>query len=582
MKRGRLLATLVAAAVCLPAGAQQVEVEEFTLDNGMEFLLLPRDEQPNVIAAGWLARVGSVHERPGITGVSHFFEHMMFKGTTTIGTEDPEKDAELREKIAEVGRSLREMHLTTQYRRWRLGEIDDPWDPANDTEKMAQVRDQLRSLMEQQREITFKDEFDEVYTKLGGSGMNAFTMQDMTFYFINVPSNKFELWAWMESDRLRDSVFREFYSERDVVHEERRLRTESTPTGEFREQFNSMFWMASPYHWPVIGWPTDINAYTREQAERYFETYYSPNNLVGVIVGDFDPAEVKPVIRSYFGRLSPGPEPPEVVTLANEQRAEMRMNAECDCQPQIEVRYHAPPFNHKDSFALEMLAEILNGRTGRLYKKMIEGEEIASSASAALDARKYGGMFSVQAETKGDAGPEDLEQAWYDILGDLQENPVSDRELQKVKNRVLADSYRRLQNNFFLLVQLGIYEARGGWEYINERPEKLQAVAAEDIKRVANEYFAEDNRAVAIYTRKEGTEPEDEALLAMEPRVRQMVKQQMSRIREIQDPEMLRSITQQMRQQQGQLPDQFKPAVDYLLDKIDERIENIENQGGGE
>jgi predicted Zn-dependent peptidase len=189
---------------------------------------------------------------------------------------------------------LNELVWTVQYERYLRGEIADPWDQANDTPEMSSLRAQLRELMEEHRGTILKDEYAEIYTKLGGSGMNAFTSEDLTLYLVTVPSNKFELWAWMESDRLNDSVFREFYSERDVVHEERRLRTESTPTGPFAEQFDAMFWQSSPYSWPVIGWPSDLNSYTREAADDYYRTYYQPGNLVGMVVGDFDPGAVKP------------------------------------------------------------------------------------------------------------------------------------------------------------------------------------------------------------------------------------------------------------------------------------------------
>jgi predicted Zn-dependent peptidase len=417
------------------AWAQQVTVESFTLDNGMEFLLLPRTEQPNNIAAGWVAKVGSVNERPGITGISHFFEHMMFKGTTTIGTRDADAEAELMAKQRAVHEKILALVWGSQYERYRAGEIDDPWNPANDTDELKSLRAELKSLMEEHGKTIIKNEFDSIYTRMGGSGMNAFTANDLTFYFINVPSNKFELWAWMESDRLRDSVFREFYSERDVVHEERRLRTESTPTGVFQEQFDAMFWQSSPYNWPVIGWTSDLNSYTREEADRYFSIYYRPNNLVGVIVGDFNPVEIKPVIQEYFGRLTRGEQaPPEVATLEMKQTSEQRLNAECDCQPQVEIRYHTVPFNHADSFELEIMSEILNGRTGRLYKSMIEGRKIASSASTSVSSfggpSKYAGYFSLQAEVKGDADPGQLEQAWYQELEKLQSEPVGERELQ--------------------------------------------------------------------------------------------------------------------------------------------------------
>ncbi len=564
------------AAVCSVADAQSVKVESFTLDNGMEFLLVPRHEQPNVISAGWLARVGSSNERPGITGISHFFEHMMFKGTSTIGTSDAKADADFNRQIAGVGERLRNLALTVQYERWKNGEIDDPWDPANDTPEMETLRTHLKTAMDEHRSVIVKDEFDQVYTNLGGSGMNAFTSNDVTFYFITVPSNKFELWAWMESDRLGNSTFREFYSERDVVHEERRLRTESTPIGAFQEQFDSMFWLSSPYNWPVVGWPSDLSSYTREQAEDYFRTYYSPNNLVGVIVGDFDSEYIKPVIEEYFSRLERGPEPPKVVTLEIEQQAEMRLNAECDCQPQAEIRYHTVPFGHADSFALDMLSQILNGRTGRLYKAMVEGSEIASNAFAGQDSRRFGGAFSFSAETKGDATPEQLENAWYEVLDDIKNNPVSAHELQKVKNGVAADSYRRLQSNFFLLVQLGLNESAGKWEYINEEPARLQQVTARDIMRVAKKYFTKSNRSVASYTRKENAAPEDPELLALDPQFRQVAKANVAQIRNVTDIDQLMTMRAQMETNAPQAPAQFQPVITYLLKALDARIAELE------
>ena len=562
--------------VTTSAPAQQVDAESFMLDNGMEFLLVPRANTPNTIAAGWVAKVGSVNERPGITGISHFFEHMMFKGTTTIGTADAEQDRAFRLKQREVKTRLNDLIWRDQYERYLRGEIGDPWDAANDTDEIAALRAELRQLMDDHAEVIVNNEFDLVYTRLGGSGMNAFTSYDLTFYFINVPSNKFELWAWMESNRLTDSVFREFYLERDVVHEERRLRTESTPTGVFQEQFDAMFWMASPYAWPVIGWPSDLNSYTMEQALAYYDIYYRPNNLVGIIVGDFDPAEIKPVIRAYFSRLERGPqEPPPVVTLEIEQLAEKRLIAECDCQPQVEIRYHTVPFRHEDSYALEMMAAVLNGRTGRLYKSLVEEKDIASSAGAAAGGlgapAKYAGFFSFQAEVKGEATPEDLEQAWYEVLTRLQEEPVEGRELQKVKNQQAADAYRRLEQNFFLLVQLGYYEALGGWEYINEGPKKLQAVTAADIQRVARTYFEPTNRNVAIYTRKAGTAPVDPELAEFNPQERGMIRQILSDMQ----ARSLEELTQTLTQMNGvadQVPPERRPVFEYIIGKIEERV----------
>ncbi len=576
MRRMFLIVTVLLAA---PAAGQQVEVEPFVLDNGMTFLLMPRAEQPNSIAVGWVAKVGSVNERPGITGISHFFEHMMFKGTRTIGTRDPEQDADFMARQTAIKDQLNHLILTEQYQRFRRGEIDDPWDPADDTEAMGSLRDALRDLIQQHRDIIVKDEYAEMYAKLGGSRINAFTTNDQTFYIATVPSNKFELWAWMESDRLDDSVFREFYSERDVVHEERRLRTESSPTGEFREQFEAMFWQSSSYSWPVIGWPSDLNSYTLDQAQDYFQTYYRPNNLVGVVVGDFQPSEIKPLIREYFGRLSRGGRVPAVVTLEVAQKAPMRMSAECDCQPQVEIRYHTVPFNHQDEFALQVLAELLNGRTGRLYKSMVEGAEIAASASANQDSLKYAGSFSFTAEVKGDAKPQDLETAWYELLQRLQDEPVDSHELQKVKNRLAANAFRRLQSNFFLMIQLGIFESMGGWEYINESPAKLQDVTVQDIQRVARDYLTAGNSSVALYHRTAGAEPEDPELAALDPQSRSRVKQMLARLQQRTDPAELEQMAAMIEGSLLMVPDEQRPAMEYVIKKMRQRIQELQDAG---
>jgi len=570
---------LLFLGLTLPLAAQQVAPEVYTLENGMKFLLLPRDTQPNVIAVGWAARVGSVNERPGITGISHFFEHMMFKGTTTIGTSDADRDGMYIREQETVRSKLRATHLDQQYERWKRGEIADPWDQANDTPEMSDMRARLREIQESQKKVIRKNEFDEIYTRLGASGTNAFTSHDLTFYINNVPSNKLELWAWMESDRLQDSVFREFYQERDVVHEERRMRTESTPTGIYQEQFDAMFWQSSPYSWPVIGWTTDLNSYTREQAQDYFETYYSPNNLVGVIVGDFDFDEAYSLIDRYFGRLERGEEPPRVVTLEMPQLAEKRMNVECDCPPQVEVRYHAVPFGHRDEPALEVMAEILNGVTGRLRKSLIEEQRLATSARVIVDSRKYAGSVGFSGECQAGVDPEKLEEAWYGELEKIQSEPVSERELQKIKNQVLASSYRRLADNFSLMIQLGYYEALGDWEYINEFARQLTEVTSEDIQRVAGSYFDPSDRNVGIYRRKAsgGGVAATDPLERFAPEPRAMVRQYLTFLPQM-PLEQVEEMVRKMESQVAEAPPDFKIAIEFMIEKSRERLSAAEEE----
>ena len=499
----RYLATVFLIVASL--AAQRVEVEEFTLENGMKFLLLPREGDPNV-AAGWISKFGSVNERPGVTGVAHLFEHMMFKGTHAIGTRDIERDLEIIEEL-DAHRAEIQAHRAALLEKQRLGLIEDPDDPANRSPEHSALIERFDSLLEEQRDLIVKDEFSQIYTTNGGSGMNAGTTNDFTIYFINVPSNKLELWFWMESDRLARPVFREFYAERDVVREERRLRTDSTPTGKLDEQLESMFWQSSPYGWPVIGWPSDLNAITRAEAMEYFDTYYAPNNLVATLVGNFDVEEVKSFARKYFGRLARSGRPPPVRTREVEQQAEQRLTGHAETRPQASIRFHTVPDAHVDEPALIVLSAILNGRTGRLYKSLVLDQQVAVQAGAGVDGRKYDGSFQVFGVAAPGSSPEGVEKALLAELDLLGREPVGDRELQKVKNQQLAGDFRKLQSKFGLMLQLLTYEALGEWRNINVFSDRIQAVAPQDIQRVAKRYFTETNRTVALYYTKEGAGP---------------------------------------------------------------------------
>src|SRR5437764_1838381 len=256
----------------------------------MKLLLVERHDDPTV-AGGWVAHVGSANERPGITGIAHLFEHMMFKGTRTIGTKDYSQDQQIIAEQEKVREQMR--HEEAQMREaYRGGEIDDLLRPENKTERLKELDKTFADLVAKQRDILVKNEFDRIYTTAGASGMNAFTTADLTGYFITVPANKLELWMWMESERIFHPVFREFYAERDVVFEERRMRTDSTPLGKFEEEAESMFWESVPYSWPVLGWPSDIPAISKAQADEFYATFYSPQNLTLALVGDFKTNDV--------------------------------------------------------------------------------------------------------------------------------------------------------------------------------------------------------------------------------------------------------------------------------------------------
>ena len=506
MLHRRLLTLLGVPLLVASLSGQRVEVEEFTLENGMKFLLLPRAGDPNV-AAGWISKFGSVNERPGVTGVAHLFEHMMFKGTHTIGTKDIDRDIEIIEELDAL-RAQIQSERAVLLEKQRRGLIDDAGNPAHRSARHSELLGQFNKLLAEQRELIVKDEFSQIYTTNGGSGMNAGTTNDFTIYFINVPSNKLELWFWMESDRLTNPVFREFYSERDVVREERRLRTDSTPTGKLDEQLETMFWMSSPYGWPVIGWPSDLDAITRAEAMEYFDRYYSPHNLVATLVGDFDVDRVKELATKYFARLENRDKPPGAVrTREVQQQAQQRLTGHAETRPQATIRFHTVPDAHVDEPALIVLSAILNGRTGRLYKSLVLEQQVAVQAGAGVDGRKYDGSFQLGGVVAPGKTPEDVEKALLAELDLLGREPVGERELQKVKNQQLAGDFRKLQSKFGLMLQLLTYEALGEWSNINVFSDRIQAVTPDDIQRVAKRYFTETNRTVALYYTKEGAGP---------------------------------------------------------------------------
>jgi predicted Zn-dependent peptidase len=465
--------------------------------------------------------------------------------------------------------------------RLRRGEIDDLLRPESQTERYRELDEQFAALVQKQRETIVKDQLDQLYTRNGGEFLNASTSEDWTVYFVRVPSNRLELWAWLESDRLLFPVFREFYSERDVVFEERRLRTESTPLGKFDEELNALFWQAHPYKWPVVGWASDIPMYTLAQAKDYFATYYAPNNLTGVLVGDFRTAEVKPLLERYFGRIPRGrKEPPEVVTLEPVQLGEKRYNAVAETSPTVRVLWKAVPFVHKDQYALDLLSDLLSGRSGRLYKGLVLGRKLANEASAFTDFKKYAGSFGVEVTVKDGQDPAAAEKAIFEEIESLKNGPVGADELQKVKNQAKANAYRRLSQPVFIMFQLLLYEGMGDWRYINDSAAAMDAVTPADLQRVAQQYLTTEGRTVAVFLRKQGPPAtgDDPELGALPAEAQAMVRQNLKQIEAETDAETLRQGIAQMEQMAGQAPPEMKPALDLILKKAQERLAALEGK----
>jgi predicted Zn-dependent peptidase len=563
---------------------QRVEPREVELDNGLTLLLVERHDEPTV-AAGVFYDVGSVNDPHGQSGIAHLFEHMLFKGTRIIGTEDYEGERPLIEQqdrlraemIAEMNR-MRAMK--------RLGQIGDVLDPEQWTQRYTDLKKQYDELLEAQRAYVKNNEVANLYSTNGGARLNAGTAEDFTLYFVQLPANKLELFFWLESDRMANGVMREFYVERENVREERRLRTESTPTGRFEESFEALFWQSHPYGIPVVGWPSEVESITRDDVREFYKVYYAPNNARVVLVGDFDSDGAVKMARQYFGRIPRGPrEPPPVITEEPKPIAERRFNAEAETNPEVRIRYHGVAMAHADEAALEVAGELLSGKTGRLYKRLVTAEDAAiGQPRAGNSARKYAGYFELRATVKEGHTPEEVEQFILEEIDKLGEGEISDHELQKVKNQVLAQSVRRLKSNMGLMMQLGIYDIWLDWTYMNEAPERMLEVTVDDVHRVVVEYFDPKTRTVAIYRTKEGPPSGEEnaelaALLAeIPPEAHGQIKTGLKRIKDSTDLARLQGRLEMMEKvvQSPELTEDQKPMVQFMLKVLKARIAELE------
>lgn len=501
------VAALTAILASVPLAAQDIPVQEHVLKNGLRVLIVERPGKPTV-ATAWAAHAGSANERPGMTGIAHLFEHMLFKGSKSIGTTNITRDLELNRLQDELRTQIRHEEKVLRELE-RRGEIKDATDPKARSGRHQELLERFQKLVKEQQDLLKKGEFDTLYTQIGSPGTNAFTNTDVTCYILTVPANKLEFWCWLESDRLREPVFREFYAERDVVREERRLRTESTPTGKFQEAFNALVWQAHPYHWPVVGWPSDVEAITREQADDFFRTYYAPNNLTLSLVGNLKAAEVLPLLERYFGRIPANPEgAPEVITQEPRQLAEQRMHAEAETTPSANLVWKTPASAHADQAPLDLLAIVLNGRSGRLYRSLVVDQKVATNAAAFHGPRKYAGIFGLNATAAAGRKPEEAEQALRAEIQRLQKDGVTEEELQKAKNQYQANRYRRMEDDLNLAIQLATSDAVAGYRSFLAEPGKAQAVTREDLQRVAAAHLTPQNLNVALYTRKPAAPPQ--------------------------------------------------------------------------
>lgn len=358
------------------------------------------------------------------------------------------------------------------------------------------------------------------------------------------------------------------------------MRTESTPTGKFNEQFLASFWDASTYHWPVIGWPSDIPAISKRQADDFYAAYYQPGNITLILVGDFDGKAAEGLVTRYFGRIPRGAAPPpEVTTTEIESLGEKRYNAEAETNPDVDILWHTVGFGHKDSYPLDVLSELLSTRTGRLYKGLVLGRKVATQVSAGQDSKKWAGLFEIEGEVREGSKPEDVEAAIGEELERLKTELVPAEELQKVKNQFAAAQYRKLSANFPIFMQVLHAEGMGNWKEVNEGDAKIQAVTAEDVRRVAQKYLVRENRAVATFRRKAGAAAEaDPDLAILTPEQLKMVRPMVEGLRKETDPAKLEAQIQQIEARPPAADAERAKLRAIVLKKAKDRLEELQKK----
>ena len=490
-RRFAKLICLVLLAAALPLSGQDLasyekHVTVKTLPNGLTVVLWRRPEAP-VFSFFTLVDTGSAQDPLSKTGLAHMMEHMAFKGTPDIGTTNYAAEKVALEKVEQA---------YAAYEAERIKRV------GQDPQKLAQLQKAWQDAIKDADQYVIRNQFGEVVESHGGVGMNAFTSYDETAYHYAMPSNQIELWASLESDRLMHPVMREFYKERGVVMEERRMSTDSQPVGRLVEQFLGTAFMANPYHRPTIGYASDLQSFSATDAANFFQRYYKPSNMVIGLVGDLDPDKVFPIIEAYFGRIPSGPKPEELTTKEPAQNSVRRVSLHDPSQPFYLEGYHRPDYLSPDDVVYDAISDILsNGRTSRMYRSLVRDKQIAAAAAGFSDwpGVKYGHLYAFYAVPLPGHTNEEMEKAVREEITKLKTQDVSDEELQMFKTRTKADLIRGLASNEGLAQNLATYQTRyGDWRELFRYLERVDKISKADIRRVANQVFNEQNRTIGI------------------------------------------------------------------------------------
>ncbi len=497
---GALIFSFAASLPAQDLKAFEKRVTEFTLPNGLHFIVLERHDAP-VVSFHTYVNAGSVDDPKGKTGLAHMFEHIAFKGTDTIGTTNWPA-----EKVA-----LAQIETAYDALEVEKNKVGTP-DPA----KLKTLQSAVDAAIDKADSFVVPNLYPQIIEENGGVGLNAETQEDSTEYFYNFPANRVELWFYLESARFLHPVTREFYKERSVVREERRMRTESSPDGKLFESMLATAMIAHPYREPTVGWASDIENLRATDAEAFFAKYYRPSNLTIAIVGDVQPAQMKSMATEYFGRIPKGPPPPPVITVEPKQEGQREVKVVSPAQPIELLAYHRPDQQSPDDPVFDVIADILSGgRTSIIYKDIVRDKRLSldAGATATMPGGKYPNLFFFYLVPSQGHTNEENEKELDTVIANFKNTLVDDATLARTKTKTRAGLIRQLDSNAGLAQLLSSYQANyGDWRKLFTSIDDIDKVTAADVQRVAKQYLVPENRTIAVtYRPAQGAAPQGAA-----------------------------------------------------------------------
>ncbi len=486
------MVAICSAAVIFAAGSSAQDMASFekrttvkVLPNGLTLIVCERPEAP-VFSYYTLVNAGSADDPQGQSGLAHMFEHMAFKGTDEIGTINYPAEKLALAKVEETYAAY-----DNEFRK-RVGQ---------DSTKLATLKKSFEDAQITAEKYVVPNAFAQLAEQNGAEGLNASTAEDSTQYFWSMPSNRLELWAYMESGRIGHPVEREFYKERDVVQEERRMRIDSAPIGRMVEQLLATAYVAHPYGRSGVGWESEISQVTATEADAFHKKYYVPSNIVIAVVGDVKASTTMAILERYFDKIPAGPKPAPMTTQEPTQFAEKSVIIREQSQPFYIEGYHRPDYRDPDDAVYDAISDIFsNGRTARLYRSLVRDGKIAVAAEgfSGFPGSKYPSLYAVLGVPLPGHTDEEVREAIHKELERLKVEDVTDAELEQYKTRTKADKLRGLADNQGLANQLATYQTMyGDWRVMFKEIAKIDAVTKADVRRVANKTFVESNRTSA-------------------------------------------------------------------------------------